>query len=303
MGNDLFDIMGEAMDNKGQSCAAKAGKNWQKLPNIYKYHKYIKTPKEIGMTTDGTMPALQKNVASLVDYGELLISGEGNASAVSGGLGNKYFIKTGGKCRVGGKEVDRYVYINNVPYGTVPFCENCAIKHNGYKGLIPGMLQNLEEINTSSIFKGFLERAVPECQYQKLETVKLNEKGEHVRNIQEHPIAISDIKTMNPCNWSEKNGKRQNPITRKFCPELPKRSSNLGTKLNFMGTPANLDQRAGGGECPPSIPKRPKLEFFKNIEYDNEILCAQLNKNPFARFYITAFTIGMIILLFKFIKK
>ena len=63
----------------------------QIMPQPYKYYKFIKTPKEMGMSTKGGMKDLQDNVAALVSYGEVLISGKGAATDAEVPLGNKYF--------------------------------------------------------------------------------------------------------------------------------------------------------------------------------------------------------------------
>ena len=89
----------------------------------YPYYKYIKTPSEIGMSSKGSLPVLGKNIDGLIAYVELLVSGKSKASATGKPLGNKFFLKTGGKCTdiKTKQEVDRYIYINNVPQGNVPF--------------------------------------------------------------------------------------------------------------------------------------------------------------------------------------
>ena len=89
----------------------------------YPYYKYIKNPSELGMSGDGSLKQLGKDIDGLVNYVELLVSGKGNASATGQPLGDKFFLKTGGKCtdKSTGQEVDRYIYIDNVPAGNIPF--------------------------------------------------------------------------------------------------------------------------------------------------------------------------------------
>ena len=136
----------------------------QNMPQPYKYYKFIKTPKEMGMSTKGGMKDLQDNVAALVSYGEVLISGKGAATDAETPLGNKYFIKTGGQCKsADGAIVNRYAYIDNVPKGNIPMSENAHIKYNEFTGLIPGMMQDIEDINTAKLFRGFMEEEHPKC--------------------------------------------------------------------------------------------------------------------------------------------
>ena len=134
----------------------------QILPPPYKYYKFIRTPKEMGMNTKGSMKQVHDNVASLINYGEVLISGKGPASATGTALGNKYFIKTGGQCKAAGSKVgtglvERYAYIDNVPTGNIPLSKNSFIQFQEYKGLIPGMMKGIADINTSKLFRGFME--------------------------------------------------------------------------------------------------------------------------------------------------
>ena len=54
----------------------------------------------------------------------MLVTGKGRASKTGKPLGNKFFLKTGGQCNPidkKGNTVDRYLYINNVPDGSIPF--------------------------------------------------------------------------------------------------------------------------------------------------------------------------------------
>ena len=220
----------------------------QVMPPAYKYHKFIRSPKQMGMTTKGSMKDLHKNISSLVNYGELLVSGKGEASTVNQPLGNKYFLKTGGLCRnEKNKLVDRYVYINNVPVGNIPLSKNSFIKFQEYNGLIPGMLQNLEDINTSSIFKGFMEEEHPKCKSIQLETINENNK----KGMESRHIVESDLKEMNPCSF----GKNGNPITGVACKIPPKKKPLLDQVLKrteYGSTEKKdiLDQKSGGGACP-----------------------------------------------------
>ena len=80
----------------------------------------------------------------------MLVSGGGKASATGQPLGNKFFLKTGGKCtdKSTGQDVDRYIYINNVPVGNIPFISSGAgVNFSEFKGLIPGTISNLNAFN------------------------------------------------------------------------------------------------------------------------------------------------------------
>lgn len=64
----------------------------------YDYWKSIKQPSDMGMSPGFSLDALATNVDGLLSYVEVLISGTGNASVTGGPLGNKFFLKTTGKC-------------------------------------------------------------------------------------------------------------------------------------------------------------------------------------------------------------
>ena len=64
----------------------------------YPYYKNIKLPNEIGMSDKGTISALGKDIDGLIQYVEVLVTGNSKASATGKPLGNKFFLQTGAKC-------------------------------------------------------------------------------------------------------------------------------------------------------------------------------------------------------------
>ena len=206
----------------------------QIMPEPYKYYKFIKTPKEMGMSTKGGMKDLQDNVAALVSYGEILVSGKGLATDAKKPLGNKYFIKTGGQCKTSeGGVVDRYAYIDNVPKGNIPMSESTFIKYNEFTGLIPGMMQDIEDINTTKLFRGFMEEEHPKCLPLTLPVID----GDNNETSETHYISESDIREMNPCSFINKI----NPITGVKC-KVPDVPPNLSDQI--------LERTEYGGKIP-----------------------------------------------------
>ena len=58
----------------------------------YKYYDEIKTPREMGMSSDGNMGALANDVAGIINYVQLLVTGRGPASKNDGKpLGSRFF--------------------------------------------------------------------------------------------------------------------------------------------------------------------------------------------------------------------
>ena len=68
-------------------------------PN-YPYHSNIATPDDMGMKTDGGLDTLAKDFGGLINYGELLVMGTGNANkklkfeGKNEPLGDRVFIDT-----------------------------------------------------------------------------------------------------------------------------------------------------------------------------------------------------------------
>ena len=119
----------------------------------YPYYKNIKTPSQLGMSSKGTIQQMSQNIVGLTNYVEVLVSGKSSASATGGPLGNKFFLQTGGKCvdnSVDGSnnQVDRYIYVNNVPEGDIPFISSgLGVNFTDFRGLIPGAMSNLNVLN------------------------------------------------------------------------------------------------------------------------------------------------------------
>ena len=138
------------------------------LGPTYPYYKNIKSPREIGMGDDGSIQQMGKDINGLIQYVQLLVTGNSTASATGGPLGNKFFLQTGAKCaatNADGKLVDRYIYVNNVPEGNIPFISSgMGVNFSEFKGLIPGAMGNLNVLNPFGIMRSFLSGSNPPCQ-------------------------------------------------------------------------------------------------------------------------------------------
>jgi len=193
------------------------------LGDPYEYWKQIKSPPELGMTSDGTLSALGKDIDGLVQYVEVLVTGQG-ASKTGRPLGNKFFLQTGGKCKdinsCAGKddtcqlqEVNRYIYINNVPQGNIPFISSgMGQNFSDLKGLIPGTMSNLNVLNPFAIMQAFMSGGTPDCSAVKLETIT----PDNISSTETQYVSIVDQQNMDPCSFLD--GK--NPITGQPCKEI-----------------------------------------------------------------------------------
>lgn len=184
----------------------------------YKYYDKVATPTQLGMSADPTLKALTNDVSGLIDYVELLISGTGNGSLTGKPFGNQFFLQTGAQCKdiKSGDIKTRYLYINNKPTGNIPFVSAGLGKDfPSAKGLIPSMLQDIENINPLNMFKGFTQGSTPDCQEITMETTP--NTGNNNAKQQTEYVTQSDISEMDPCVFTLMNN--SNPVTKKTCVE------------------------------------------------------------------------------------
>ena len=195
----------------------------------YPYYKYIKAPSDIGMSGKGSLSQLGKDIDGLIGYVEILVSGGGKASATGKPLGNKFFLKTGGKCtdKATRQDVDRYIYIDNVPSGNIPFITSgLGVNFSEFKGLIPGTISNLNAFNPMEMFQSFLAGSKPDCQELTMETIDIYNN----RSTESHFVTLVDIQNMNPCTFKN----RSNPVTGVKCKET---FTNLNSNEQYYKIP------------------------------------------------------------------
>jgi len=196
----------------------------------YPYYKNIKTPQQLGMSSNGTIKQMSQDISGLIDYVKVLVTGSG-ASSTGNPLGNKFFLKTGAKCIAIDscsdpndtstcQQVDRYIYVNNVPEGNIPFISNgLGVDFTEFKGLIPGAMGNLNVLNPYSIMESFMAGSTPPCQPLTMQTININNE----KSSETQYVTLSDISNMDPCSFS--NGK--NPVNNKSCKETFKNNELL----------------------------------------------------------------------------
>ena len=184
------------------------------LGPTYPYYKNIKSPSQIGMSSKGTIQQMSNNVNGLINYVELLVSGKSKASATGGPLGNKFFLQTGAKCvdTVSKNQVDRYIYVNNVPNGDIPFISSgMGVNFSDFEGLIPGAMGNLNALNPFAILQSFMSGATPPCQEITMQTINVN----NTKSSETHFVTVTDIKNIDACSFPNNT----NPITKAKCKE------------------------------------------------------------------------------------
>jgi hypothetical protein len=107
-------------------------------------------------------------------------------------------------------EVDRFIYINNVPTGNIPLLSS-VMGNTGAKGLFPGMVSNLNVLNPFDLANAFNVDITPPCLPVTLQTINNN----NVVGSETNYIATMDIQNMDPCVFPNK----VNPVTTQRCVE------------------------------------------------------------------------------------
>jgi hypothetical protein len=196
------------------------------LGPTYKYYEKIASPSQIGMSSEASLSALTKNVSGIIDYVELLVSGSGKGSLTGKPLGDQFFLQTGAKCKdtKSGDIKTRYLYVNNVPTGNIPFISaGMGMDFPEFKGLIPSVLQDMENMNPFSVFKGFMTGATPDCQEITMETTPSSINNNAPK--QTEFVTLGDIKEMDPCSFTLMN--KTNPVTNQKCREAFSTMNNM----------------------------------------------------------------------------
>lgn len=133
----------------------------------HNYVKQIKTPSELKMSKKGTMNALERDIAGLISYTQLMVEGDGNAKKENGPLGNRYFLRTKGECIPRDKpnaKTTKYLYINNVPSGGIPILTGLTgTRSKVLRGLVPGVLENVGKLSPVGLFGAITGTSSSEC--------------------------------------------------------------------------------------------------------------------------------------------
>jgi hypothetical protein len=206
-------------------------------PN-YSYTNQIKSPGEMGMSSTGSFATLERDISGLISYVELLVTGGGNASKTGRPLGNKFFLKTGAKCKdkKTGELVQRSIYINNVPDGNIPFITSgMGVNFTTFEGIVPGTMSNVAKINPFQILQSFMMGSNPECQALTLQTIDVNN---NVSSDTQY-IATLDIQSMNSCSFPNK----RNPVTGEKCREAFSNMNLNSSEIKSSQMPDELISR------------------------------------------------------------
>ena len=139
----------------------------------YAYYKQIKPPSELGMSSEGSIGALSNDISGLIGYVKTLVIGGGKAQRTDGGLGNRFFLETGAKCKYKNNDVSRSIYIDNIPNGIINFDVggiNMGNINTGMSGLMPGLIGRVFDINPIGLYRGFTAGIDQKCVAVRLPT-------------------------------------------------------------------------------------------------------------------------------------
>lgn len=184
------------------------------LGPTYYYYKMIKSPSQLGMSSEGSLSTAADDVAGLINYAQLLVEGPSRASVTGKALGDKYFLKTAGQCTdtTTKQKVDRYMYIDNVPSGNIPFISSgLGMDFSSFEGLLPGVLSDVGKLDPLPLFSSFMQGASPPCQEIVMETISPG----NVVGSAAHFVPVAEIRNMDPCTFQD----QRNPVTGSGCTE------------------------------------------------------------------------------------
>jgi hypothetical protein len=142
--------------------------------------------------------------------------------------------------RAGDKQtVKRWIYVNNIPDGTIPFMASGSDGRtfDDLRGLIPGALGNLGALNPVQLFKGFTAGTYPDCAEVTLTTVN----NDNVRSSERRHIALVEMVEMNPC-WFPGGF---NPASGNRCPKANRDGFNdMGNLAGSSGIAYQMSHRS-----------------------------------------------------------
>jgi hypothetical protein len=137
------------------------------------------------------------------------------------------------------KKVKRWIYVNNIPDGTIPFIASGSDGRtfDDLRGLIPGALGNLGALNPVQLFNGFTAGTYPDCAEVTLQTVN----NDNVRSSERHHVALVEMVELNPC-WFPGG---YNPASGKRCPKANRDGfHDMGNLAGSSGVAYQLSHRS-----------------------------------------------------------
>ena len=168
----------------------------------YNYAKHIRSPEDLQLMVSGNMWEFGNDIAAIGDYISVLIFGPSRANIYpERPLGMSYIMPTVSKCTniesdVSGSLVQRSIYVNNIPLGNIPILTDATgVDLVQFRGLIPGIAQNLRVLDPYYLYKGMVNDGAPPC--MKVELPTIDASG--IINVESGYITIDDLEHIDPC--------------------------------------------------------------------------------------------------------
>jgi hypothetical protein len=280
----------------------------------YLYWKRILKPSDMGMSDDGNFGALANDISGLINYVEVLVSGKGG-STTGGPLGDKFFLKTGGQCTdvASNKLVDRYIYIDNIPSGNIPFISSGlgGTDFTEFEGLIPGTLGDLGKLNPLSLFKSFMMGENPPCMSVTLATVTPvtdangNDTGQDNDGTDTKYLLVADVKNMDPCIFPDKT----NPADpTQVCRETFTNSKYDDYDSDSSSSSSSSKQKS---KCKYKYSKIPKIKKYRKnknkssgkMTSSGEIDFSKLPDDLYVKAFYACISVFSLYVLYRFIQR
>lgn len=160
-------------------------------------HMITKDGKTYIDITGPNYDGLNDSVGAMISYMVLNTEGKNTAKksidVIDRELGNKFFLKTMLECKdiKTKKKVPRHIYLSNVSTGKYPLLGDVT---TDMKGLVPGIISNLETFNPFKAVQELIGSSTPDCVKIKLETIG-NIPGEKPGSSQAY-VTIADLKDL-----------------------------------------------------------------------------------------------------------
>jgi hypothetical protein len=274
---------------------------------LYDYHKNIKSPSEMGLSSKGTINQMGKNVLGVINYVEVLVTGGGKASKTGKPLGNKFFMPTQSKCKDidnDYKDVSRHIYMDNVPTGKIPFMSSgIGQNFSTYKGLVPGAVENLQELNITNILTSVLKSGggAPDCKKVTLKVIGNDNKEQKISKY----VSVDELGKVDRSNFIVKKDyddvrsylsdgfkNKTESLSNYEMPNMNKKITIKNNKNKDMNKPFNesLDNSA------------PYLEF-KAIKKKKNINQSVIPDDLLVKLFFASFGLLGLVILFKLLKN
>ena len=254
----------------------------------YPYYEKVSTPPQLGMSGRGTLGALASDIAGIVNYVQLLVSGSGRASKTGNPLGNRFFITTGGQCvdYKTKKLVTRSMYINNIPSDKIPIISNMSgMKFPEFRGMVPGILQNLYDINPVRMFRAFMEGNEPLCAEVNLPVIDEDDK----KTTQSGYIPIVEL-----LDLANAGNIKENVVTKEMTNATTSDKASDDSGSDDIGDNSTTDKETFINMC--DIMNGKQSPYMKSKQIIKEL-------DSLSNIYMISFGLVMLYILYRVMKK